>query len=305
MKRLRYLLPGAVLFLSAGHSVGFQSLRHEDFTLRAFGTYERCRLVASLPPIGRHLFEAFAFGARAEDETELVARAQNWHYHPKAGMPRLVWQFPLPVTSQPNLERILDWRIGELVGSASRASREGEGPVFVAAGRVLHFLQDMRVPAHVIPVHHGSLLGSDEGDGMELQLEPVTLTKQECEQLLQEADVAGPAQIRARLEAAAAMTLSSMKSPIAEGRACSWEEAFWCPPGVAASDECHEPPFPGFGTYRRNSHLLKFGQEGLLVCKGANYRFAGSDYESFMRPGYREMMKDTVFMALLARKLAR
>ena len=115
----------------------FDELSQDDFSAELLKT--------------RHEVE---IGAEREDFSPLYTRITNWHFYKQnehlcPGVVYFLTFLPLKVT--PTSELILTQRIGELLqilhtGSPRRLGR--------AIGRILHHIQDMSSPAHVVPVYH-------------------------------------------------------------------------------------------------------------------------------------------------------
>jgi hypothetical protein len=94
-------------------------------------------------------------GATKEDVFPVYNRITNWHFFKQNQQlqPTTVYYLgiiPLPVI--PTSEVILARRIAQL--------KYIDGPVYLGelVGRILHHIQDMSTPAHVVPVYHGPWL---------------------------------------------------------------------------------------------------------------------------------------------------
>jgi hypothetical protein len=145
-----------VLGLSAASppsAFAFDPDLHGKYTEAAFTLYrEHCQ---PAPPSGA--VESVVKGVQAEDSATLT-RAGNWHFYNRDGRVRKAWWGP-----ERNLDAVFRQRIQELEG---RLETRDPNPseVYKAAGRVLHYIQDMSVPAHVVPIYHGPGL-KDRFDG--------------------------------------------------------------------------------------------------------------------------------------------
>jgi hypothetical protein len=178
----------------------------------------------------------------------------------------------------------------------------------------------MRVPAHVIPVHHWRFLGfgrSDEFDGYEFGFAPDSPTKKECEAVAEKAASQTESSLLRRLDEVASYTRKRLRDPIAEtlttspaDAACRWQDVFWCVPSVP-SDSCEDPAFTGFGAYPRHPGGPYFGQEGSVICRPnrdpdvptQEYVFTRAAYRAFFRDAYKQMVEDGVVMLFYAMRL--
>lgn len=280
-----------VTLSTTGHA--FKADIHKELTKRAKHVYRDCAAKAGVATASDDLLNHLAKGTWAEDETQLVRRTRNWHYLRQNGMPARVWQPPFPYMSNPSLDRILDYRIRELASSAEIVD------IFVAAGRVTHFLQDMRVPAHVLAAHHGSVLGTDGFDKFPMPDFRVTFSEPECKALAASAGLVAATVVRQRLCDAARETNQRIRTTI-KGSQCTWLGVFWCAPGETA--DCGEPPYPGFGRYRGEPD--RFGNPVEFKCNNEIHAIEKADYESFAEPGYQGLIRDTVFMMFFAQSRA-
>lgn len=109
--------------------------------------------------------KALCQGAKREDAPTL-SRGLNWHFYPaneelrQADRDFLVW------TLRPTSLFILGKRQAEVLYLL------GTGPsrrLFEAMGRVLHHLQDMSTPSHVVPVYHGPKIADPFEDFLEVR----------------------------------------------------------------------------------------------------------------------------------------
>lgn len=109
---------------------------------------ERCR--EKLSADFRSHCEEIVKGSIAEDEWK-TERFRNWHfYRANDAIPHTLkkWYGTVKTTSLP----ILRTRINDL--DTCRRSGDKKG-YFNNLGRIIHHVQDMNTPSHVIPVYHG------------------------------------------------------------------------------------------------------------------------------------------------------
>src|SRR6185312_2705869 len=143
-------LPKCALFLAlvlgmsvASPSLGYDPERHGKYTEAAFTLYHDHCKPALLPceSVG-----SIVEGAKAEDALTLT-RACNWHFYNREGQVR--WR-----GVNRNLDAVFRQRIRKLEKQLkTRKSHPSE--IYKVAGQVLHYIQDMTVPAHVVPIYHG------------------------------------------------------------------------------------------------------------------------------------------------------
>jgi hypothetical protein len=79
----------------------------------------------------------------AEDEKNLLRRALNWHFYSTSG-PQIHF------LTDRSLDRVFS-------GIEDKLKADGIAPsgAYKLVGRAMHFLEDVTVPAHVVPVYHG------------------------------------------------------------------------------------------------------------------------------------------------------
>lgn len=109
---------------------------------------------------GRLLSEYFEKGkfrdavlSGSHDEDNITpSRALNWHFYPAnktlANAKKDMFKF---ITLRPTSE----WFVGKRQSKLIRQLKEGISPsAFRTFGRILHHIQDMSTPSHVVPVYH-------------------------------------------------------------------------------------------------------------------------------------------------------
>jgi hypothetical protein len=272
--------------------------------------------------------EAFAAGARNEDAAlgSLFTRMRNWHYAANAQTRETEWflalpvpltdahvHVPIPFPWTARLQPVFERRIRELHEAArpdARACPAAE--VHEKAGRVAHFLQDMRVPAHVIPVNHGwPFFHHDEFDadpfGNRRAVVPADLPSLDlaprCAAIEADASALSPDRIRARLARARDDTRQRIAAPIAgsANAECRWNRVFWCDP---ANGPCRDADYEGFGAYPPG--LRPRWGDASVQSPACGPAAITPPYRAFFEAAYADMIEDTRFMlayaaALLAR----
>lgn len=264
---------------------------HRRYTSQAGEMLRKCDTHGVKVPSNEEI-DALAKATEAEDDASIV-RLANWHYAHNPAMAR----YFLPGI-QMDLRRIFDRRVDELfeyAGSGQWCREE----VFRRAGSVAHYIQDMRVPAHVIPINHGSVFGEEAFDKYPFAILPVApKDPSQCEAW--KAAAAPSRDTLARLLADARVdTRRRMHTriPAAGAGKCTWSKAFWCDP---AKDQC-PADIPGFGTHRKS----KFGDLH-VDCEDAQgrLRLTPADYDDYFREAYQSMLVDTAIVVLMANELA-
>jgi hypothetical protein len=298
------------LLLGAGDAQAFKPEVHQVYTQRAIAAYRHCASInPGFPAAPDSDLESVAIGTAAEDSTDKFSRATHWHYAGNDAMwKKLLFIFDV------DLDGIFGKRVEDLHESASGRGADWRSAHFQRAGRVLHYIQDMRVPAHVIPIHHGFSTGHDDQlDGFLYdepgQGEPMTSDTcaaiasavVPCEKCLRKRldDARDDTQAMLGIKASQAKPSPENANPVTR----CWREVFWCKP--EAGTECPGAAYPGFGAYRTGDDALAFGQEKTVMCGGRAVRFTRKDYLEFFRDNYRKMIEDTVYLMLYAVRLAK
>lgn len=187
------------------------------------------------------LIAHLAHGAWAEDETERISRSLNWHFYNRDGQVESTTLF------NKSLDAIFARRVGDLERQLATPKRNLE-ETFVAMGRVLHYIQDMVVPAHVVPIYHVKFKPFiDKPDGVD-GFRPTTppsfeFSSAQCA-LLRQGESHTPRSFRALLDAVAQETLTA----IGQGADSSPSTRHWLrywPTPTAAPD----PDRPGYALY--------------------------------------------------------
>lgn len=288
-----------------GTALGFKSDLHYSASLAALDT----ACLKQAIPEGAHR-GWFARGTANEDNPSL-SRAWNWHYANNGRMVERSWYFalgrqgstsylpiPSPVPFKTNVDDIFEQRLSRLYEAASAPGCDAEA-IFDRAGRLAHYIQDMRVPAHVIPVDHGVLV--DDGfDGEEGIKGSPQAIEGECRKLGEDASSLGRAEVLRRLAAARQATIEWIGTPVskeADPRDCRFDRVFWCNPRI---DDCPNAPYRGFGSYPASGEP-KWGAK-TVACGGKGE--VAVDYD-VVSAASAELMKDTAFMALYAQRLYR
>jgi hypothetical protein len=227
------------LLITVESASAFDAKRHSIYTLDAVQAFSDCKGINLSLDAGA----ALAAGTEAEDTSLLTLdeRVTNWHFYNRDYKLRPGW------FGSRNLDGIFAKRIMTL---EEQLTSEKSNPVEVYeyAGRVLHYIQDMSVPAHVVPVFHVKLPLLDLSDPFDdfkrrEGLPPFQLTPAQCETLRAEV-VANKTYPTTLLNNAAKDTLwiiGQTKSPNAPQT--SWVK-YWHYPAQQQSDA-----YKGWGDY--------------------------------------------------------
>ncbi len=98
-------------------------------------------------------------GSEDTDQSPLYTRATNWHFYKRNLDQDIirepVWSYMEPLTFHLSSEHILLKRYEQLrEETTKKATRDACN----LTGRILHHIQDMSIPAHVVPIFHGQLV---------------------------------------------------------------------------------------------------------------------------------------------------
>lgn len=269
-----------LLLMSAQAAQAFDPDLHRDYTRQAVEAWSSC--ASLLPEAGK----ALAAGTDAEDTSALTAwqRLTHWHFYNRDGKLQPFWFI------ERNIDRIFAIRVDELE-QLLKQERPDSLEVYEQTGRVLHYIQDMSVPAHVVPIFHvaGAADAFDSFRRSE-NLPTFSLSLAECQQL--NADTAiDPAYLHTLLSNAAESTLHAIgqRPPGTETHENAWQN-YWVWP---ARDP--EEAAKGWGEYGPCRFARGPAQPD---CKSE------AELEAFFEHQYRQTLLDSVrVLAYIARRL--
>ncbi|MHC8334146.1 phospholipase C/P1 nuclease family protein [Pseudomonas sp. LB3P25] len=230
----RYLeaLGISLLFTPSSPAFAFTPDLHSAYALKSTQAYQSCTGVKLPAQFGKALAE----GTDAEDSSLLTLhqRITNWHFYNRNKMLEPFW------FANRSLDVIFTKRIEALDELLVKTDADPV-EVYEQAGRVLHYIQDMSVPGHVVPAYHAKLPGnhSDPFDEFEsIEAQPVFgLSDAQCQELRDEVGKAD-ASPRRFLDDAATATLQAIEQidaagkPIVDG---AWK-AYWVYPARDTDD---------------------------------------------------------------------
>jgi hypothetical protein len=230
----------SLLFNPSTPAFAFNPDLHSAYALKAAQAFQRCPGVKLPVQLG----EALADGTDAEDSSPrtILQRATHWHFYNRNEKLEPFWFF------ERNLDAIFNKRIKKLNELLVKPDADPV-EVYEQAGRVLHYIQDMSVPGHVVPAYHAKLPGNpadpfDEFESIEA-LPVFDLSDAQCQALRDEAGKAD-ANPRRFLDAAATATLQAIEQIDAAGKPVvdgAWK-AYWVYP-ARDTDEARK----GWGQY--------------------------------------------------------
>jgi hypothetical protein len=230
----------SLLFNPSTPAMAFTPELHSAYALKAAQAFQRCPGVKLPVQLG----EALAKGTDAEDSSPrtILQRATRWHFYNRNEKLEPFWFF------ERNLDAIFNKRIKKLNELLVKPDADPV-EVYEQAGRVLHYIQDMSVPGHVVPAYHAKLPGNpadpfDEFESIEA-LPVFGLSEAQCQALRDEAGKAD-ANPRRFLDAAAIATLQAIEQIDAAGKPVvdgAWK-SYWVYP-ARDTDEARK----GWGQY--------------------------------------------------------
>lgn len=230
----------SLLFNPSTPAMAFTPELHSAYALEAAQAFQRCPGVKLPVQLG----EALAKGTDAEDSSPrtILQRATHWHFYNRNEKLEPLWLV------QRNLDAIFNKRIKKLNELLVKPDADPVA-VYEQAGRVLHYIQDMSVPGHVVPAYHAKLPGNpadpfDEFESIEA-LPVFDLSDAQCQALRDKAGEADATPQRF-LDAAATATLQAIEQIDAAGKPVvdgAWK-AYWVYP-ARDTDEARK----GWGQY--------------------------------------------------------
>lgn len=248
--------PAALLCLTfATGSFAFDKDVHETITLQIVEQYNQCQRHLGYEEITDRDAREMATFVSLEDESPLLDRAMNWHFYDahrgtSAAMPNLYFLIKV------HLHDIYDTRVKNLF---TAISNNDDGGIIENTGRVIHYIEDMAVPAHVAPIYHAApdkssfiqkLVVKDEPDAFDSMpkrhdaKQNFNISDSVCEQLGQ-----SNRSLQTIMESLAEDTIGNVQSKIPTSTVAleseTFEEIFWTirKPDTAAGK------YKGFSSY--------------------------------------------------------
>jgi hypothetical protein len=295
------------LITSSSQALAFSPDHHREFSLDAVKVYLYCAGQLKVPtPVPMGTLMKLADGAKLEDSSQLLSRISNWHYARNPDMPKKWLGF-----ATPHIDTIFPQRIAEMEAAGTTPSPARglcrADSLYQAAGRVAHYIQDMRVPAHVIPIHHGFVLGEDAVDSFVSNSRIATWPS--CDEFKPYVDaMPTPFQLKTLLDDAVRDTSKAIHGPIdfddanEPQQACTWEYLYWCDP-LNPKSRC-KGSLSGFGEYRSKRIPADLNPEEQKVCRRAATATTPA-FRKFFRKRYEGAVRDTTAILFMTAYLAR
>lgn len=229
MKQHHILL---IVVMALSLSGAYAKKSHPVLTGLGVALYNQCAPELGLLPLNVTTGRQIEIGSGREDRWWEISRLRNYHFYDRRH--ERGDSIGRGLLGLKHMHR----RFRKLTAEALLADGA------VRLGRIIHHLQDVTVPAHVVPVFHGGPLRGDPIDGMVIDSARI-VPPDSC------ADIDLGVDFRAMLDSTAELTLARLEVGI-PGTSLQWHR-FW------------ENPSPGksFGRYVRP----KFGDSLRDVCE--------------------------------------
>jgi len=268
-KNMRLIFISIIIVLLALPCFAFEPDTHEDFSKSAALIYQKCTGHA----IPDKYISAFADGAKKEDDPGLT-RALNWHFYNNGKKIGHYWKYGLYCDG--SCERIFQARLDKL--ESLLAQKKYPVEIYMVAGRIAHYIQDMGCPPHVAPIYH---VGNDKFDNYESIVRINADVAQICKEVK---EIIGPPEL---LEQAAQNTLKAIESPVVFNNGKTFEGETW----KKFWDGPEDKDLPGFKTYGEYGNV--FGM--VPPCKSEVCGAYSSEvYDRFYNERYLKAITDTV-----------
>jgi hypothetical protein len=142
------LFAGQFINISTAHAINKET--HESVTTLAIKTYQDCTKQLKVKDTLTKGKGIIVESTRLEDESPLIKRYFNWHfydaYNGKASeMGRSL------TGARKSLHHIFNERADSLVEALEKNNKNH---IYEFTGRLIHYIQDMTVPAHTAPIYH-------------------------------------------------------------------------------------------------------------------------------------------------------
>ncbi|MDH5185320.1 MAG: hypothetical protein OEX12_15690 [Gammaproteobacteria bacterium] len=231
---------------------------HQYVSQVAIRSYQQCLSKLKMQDHLQQGEAAIAQYAPLEDQSPILDRYFNWHfYDAHRDTPQRMGR---TITgARKSLHHIFQLRIQQLDEAIRTTDVDN---IYNYSGRVMHYIQDMSVPAHVAPIYHYKFIldHSDYFDSIPewTNTDDVTLTTEAC-QTLNHAKKDMSTGLKTILDISATHTLFRVSSTIPAPRdhilfGKTWASAFW-----NIRDPAKEADYPsdikqGFAPYGEQGH---------------------------------------------------
>lgn len=292
----RFLLVLLVTLLFGTSALAYDGSVHKQITQAAVKAFNDCLASDPSLPAGYAISDAglvkdVVKANRNEDGTLLTypVRLGNWHFYNTNNVPNTGWP-----------KHFLDVIFDKKVASLKEAVEEQQSvaKLYRKAGKVMHYIQDVSSPPHVVPVYHWKFLGmgiKEPFDSYEVDLkkfqELLTPSADQCKDLL-----AGDIDFDVLMSKDAQATFDMMSKPIPVTNAAGEEPykwaAFWRPAGSAEPACSDRKAKEGFGSYGRFCN--QFGEKSPLPEQAEPIEIPSSVYDDFFMTQFLQARNSSV-----------
>lgn len=254
----------ALLLLWATAAPAMDPDLHEKITHQALAYYRQCSATVELPPLpdatdfwGNPMADRLAEFSGGEDLWPLTFRARNWHFYDASGATESRLGLLAVETS---LDRAFRSRTAQTTDALAKGAME---EFYQYAGRSLHYIQDMAVPAHVAPIYHVNIpLIDEQPDPFDSLIDPDTLYHSmppaRCRALAAKA-AALPKDLATGLRMLLDSLALETRAAIASGNAAPVDWSLFWRLYDPAQPTPNSTDLPGFGRYGA------YGREGFAL----------------------------------------
>ncbi|MGD0277897.1 MAG: hypothetical protein ABSC11_01180 [Smithella sp.] len=270
---MKYILCCFVLiFLLEATCHAFNPVEHGSISRQATSLYEAC----TGRVIPEELSKVFIKRAVAEDNISLE-RITNWHFYNNGN--KIGRYYLLFYGANDKTFRKLSKKLDSLFASGEFSSKE----IYKVAGRIAHHIQDMSVPAHVVPIYHWK---DDKFENYTPASGIRENTSELCKML--NGPVIAPLDL---LEQSAQNTLKAIAGPVVFDSGETMENETWMKFWGGSDNE----DLAGFKTYGAYGNV--FGM--VPACNSPVCRSYNKDtYDRFFNERYMRAVIDTVRLLL-------
>lgn len=155
MKILKVILATIISFTLIGNVYAISKEKHKLITNEAVEVYAQCIKELGVKDTLAAGLNLIAEASKSEDESRFFQRYFNWHFY-DAYKDDTEHSMGRALTGpRKSLHSIYNKRIDSLVESLVN---KNNNDIYEYSGRLVHFIQDMTVPAHVAPIYHYKFL---------------------------------------------------------------------------------------------------------------------------------------------------
>jgi len=267
------------ILLMTGHSFGFGVGNHENLTKLAVEQYNRCQSTKD-----KKVTEAdegfIVAGNLGEDNQPVLDRAKLWHFYKhereldeagSKGMPQFLRDKVEATSFNAYFDQMVD---GELNGLLQKEP-QNSGFIYKKLGQTIHYIQDVSVPAHVIPIFHPVFSSSHLPKGDTFDKFDVDISTKDlgCDALAADSNSVSLQQI---MKENVAATERSLANNQATDWSCFWDGAI--------------DPTTGFGHYGESgntfgpkSWFFYWEKDRTYTCKGKIFKIEKRIFTEFAK----------------------